>query len=38
DNFAQEAGVDELITVHASLTIGERLRSVDLLADAYESG
>jgi luciferase family oxidoreductase group 1 len=38
DNFAQEAGVDELITVHASLTIDERLRSVDLLADAYESG
>ncbi|MDG1410345.1 MAG: LLM class flavin-dependent oxidoreductase [Acidimicrobiales bacterium] len=38
DNFAEEAGVDELITVHASLTIEERLRSVDLLADAYELG
>ncbi|MBT5140521.1 MAG: LLM class flavin-dependent oxidoreductase [Acidimicrobiaceae bacterium] len=38
DNFAEEAGVDELITVHASLTIEERLRSVDLLADAYEAG
>ena len=31
-NFAREAGVDELITVHPSLTIDERLRSIELLA------
>ena len=35
-NFAREADVDELITVHPSLTIDERLRSVDLLADAWD--
>lgn len=33
-NFAAEANVDEVITVHPSPTIDERLRSVDLLADA----
>jgi luciferase family oxidoreductase group 1 len=32
-NFAQQAHVDELITVHSSPTIDERLRSIDLLAD-----
>ena len=36
-NFAREADVDELMTVHPSLTIDERLRSIDLLADAFES-
>ena len=34
--FAAEVGVDEVITAHASPTIDERLRSVDLLADAVE--
>lgn len=37
DDFAREADVDELITVHPSLTIDERLRSVDLLADAHDA-
>ena len=37
-NLAAEAEVDELITVHTSLTIAERLRSVDLLADVHEMG
>jgi len=36
DDFATEAGADELMTVHPSPTITERLRSIDLLADAYE--
>ena len=36
-NFATEVEADELMTVHPSLTIGERLRSIDLLADAFES-
>ena len=35
-NFAAEANVDEVITVHPSPTIEERLRSVDLLADAFD--
>ncbi|MEM7287526.1 MAG: alkane 1-monooxygenase, partial [Actinomycetota bacterium] len=35
-NFAAEAKVDELITVHPSPTIEERLRSVDLTADALD--
>lgn len=35
DNFAREADVDEVITVHPSPTIEERLRSVDLVADAH---
>jgi len=34
--FAERAGVDELITAHASPTIDQRLRSVDLLADAMD--
>lgn len=35
--FAKAAQVDEVITAHASPTIEERLRSVDLLADANDS-
>lgn len=35
-NFAAEAQLDELITVHTSLTISERLHSVDLLADVHD--
>jgi luciferase family oxidoreductase group 1 len=34
--FARIAGADELITAHASPTIDQRLRSVDLLADAMD--
>ena len=34
--FAKAAEVDEVITAHASPTIDERLRSVDLLADAND--
>lgn len=34
ETFAREANVDELITVHPSSSIDERLRSIDLLADA----
>lgn len=34
--FAAAAEVDEVITAHASSTIEERLRSVDLLADAND--
>jgi len=33
--FATIAGADEVITAHASPTIEQRLRSVDLLADAH---
>ena len=33
ESFAQQANVDELITVHPSPTIEERLRSIGLLAD-----
>jgi luciferase family oxidoreductase group 1 len=33
--FADLTGADELITAHASPTIDQRLRSVDLLADAF---
>jgi luciferase family oxidoreductase group 1 len=36
EEFAERAGVDELITAHASPTIDQRLRSVDLLADAID--
>jgi luciferase family oxidoreductase group 1 len=36
DEFAERAGADELITAHASPTIEQRLRSVDLLADAMD--
>jgi luciferase family oxidoreductase group 1 len=35
-DFATRAGVDELITAHSSPTIDQRLRSVDLLADAWD--
>ncbi|WP_423981694.1 LLM class flavin-dependent oxidoreductase [Ilumatobacter sp.] len=34
--FAHHAGVDEVITAHASPTIDDRLRSVDLVADALD--
>lgn len=34
DDFARETQANELMVVHPSPTIGERLRSVDLLADA----
>ena len=37
DEFAERAGVDELITAHASPAIEQRLRSVDLLADAMDA-
>ncbi len=36
-NFAAAAGVDELMTVHPSPTIEQRLRSIDLLADAHDA-
>ena len=36
DDFATLAGADELITAHSSPTIDQRLRSVDLLADAHD--
>lgn len=36
ENFAQEAAADELITVHTSPTIDQRLRSIDLLADVHD--
>ncbi len=36
DEFARIAGADELITAHASPTIDQRLRSVDLVADAMD--
>jgi luciferase family oxidoreductase group 1 len=36
DEFAARAGVDELITAHASPTIAQRLHSVDLLADVHD--
>jgi len=35
-SFADQAGVDELMTVHPSPTLEQRLRSVDLLADALD--
>ncbi len=34
-SFAREAQVDELITVHPSRSIEQRLRSIDLLADGF---
>ena len=37
ENFAQEARVDELITVHPSRTLEQRLHSIDLLADVFET-
>ena len=36
ENFAEEARVDEVITVHPSRTLEQRLRSIDLLADVFE--
>jgi luciferase family oxidoreductase group 1 len=36
DEFARIAGADELITAHSSPTIDQRLRSVDLVADAMD--
>ena len=33
DNFAEAADVDELMTVHPSPTVTERLHSIDLLAE-----
>jgi len=33
--FAELTGADELITAHASPTVGQRLRSVDLVADEF---
>lgn len=36
ENFAREADVDELITVHPSPTIEQRLDSIDRLADAFD--
>ena len=35
-NFAAEVGADELMTVHPSPTLGQRLTSIDLLADAFD--
>ncbi|MCB0994107.1 MAG: LLM class flavin-dependent oxidoreductase, partial [Acidimicrobiales bacterium] len=35
-NLAREAQVDELMTVHPSPTVDERLRSIELLAEATE--
>jgi len=35
ENFATEANVDEVITVHPSRLLDQRLRSIDLLADAF---
>ncbi len=36
-NFVETAQVDELITVHPSPTLDERLRSINLLADARDA-
>jgi luciferase family oxidoreductase group 1 len=36
DEFAHITAADELITAHSSPTIGQRLRSVDLVADAMD--
>ncbi|QIX27153.1 LLM class flavin-dependent oxidoreductase [Nocardioides sp. JQ2195] len=35
NQFAEETGADELIVAHQGTRVEERLRSVDLLADAY---
>jgi len=37
-NFAREVGADELMTVHPSPTIDERLRSIELLAEGFAQG
>jgi luciferase family oxidoreductase group 1 len=34
DRFRKETGVDEIITVHPASTVEQRLRSIELLADA----
>lgn len=36
ENFVREVGVDELITVHPGPSVDQRLRSVDLLAEALD--
>jgi len=36
DRFAKEADADELITVHQASSVADRLRSVELLAEAYD--
>ena len=36
ENLAKEADVDELITVHPSRTMEQRLRSIDLTADVFD--
>jgi len=36
DAFAEHASADELITAHASRTLEEKLRSIDLLADVSQ--
>jgi len=36
--FAREVGADELMTVHPSPTIDERLRSIELLAEGFGQG
>ena len=36
DRFAKEADADELICVHQASSVADRLRSVELLAEAYE--
>ena len=38
DRFAEHADADELIVAHQSPTVEERIRSVELLADAAELG
>ena len=35
ENFAKEADVDEVITVHPSRTMAQRLHSIDLTADVF---
>jgi len=35
-SFIEQVGVDELMTVHPSPTLEQRLRSIDLLADALD--
>jgi len=35
ENLAQEADVDELITVHPSPTTQQRLHSIELTADVF---
>ena len=36
DAFAKEADADELMVVHSSPSVEQRLRSIDLLADAWQ--